>query len=180
MRARSLFVVLGAGLVVVALMMQRKPLRQLGARGLDLIAGFEGWRDRLYKDIADKWTIGYGHLVRPGERFPAVITKEQGRQILLGDAQNAVRAIVDLVSVPLTQPQFDALVSLVFNIGRTEFSGSTLRKELNAGNYQAAADQFLVWNKAHVGGVLQEVKGLTDRRAAERALFLTPGPWLPQ
>jgi hypothetical protein len=73
-----------------------------------------------------------------------------------------------VVKVPLTQNQFDALVSLVYNIGQTAFSNSTLLKKLNAKDYQGAADQFLRWNKG--GGKV--MKGLVRRREAERALFL--------
>jgi lysozyme len=77
-------------------------------------------------------------------------------------------AVNDAVNIPLSQNQFDALVSLAYNIGTNAFKTSTLVKYLNALDYKAAADQFLVWNKAG-GSVL---KGLVRRREAERALFL--------
>jgi lysozyme len=76
------------------------------------------------------------------------------------------------VKVKLTQNQFDALVSLVYNIGPPNFNGSTLLRKLNAGDYAGAADQFLVWNKGRVGRKLVVISGLVNRRNAERQLFL--------
>ncbi|WP_312069487.1 lysozyme, partial [Acinetobacter sp.] len=77
-------------------------------------------------------------------------------------------SVNNLVKVPLSQNQFDALVSLTYNIGSTAFKNSTLLKKLNAKDYAGAADQFLRWNKG--GGKV--LKGLVRRREAERALFL--------
>lgn len=91
--------------------------------------------------------------------------------LLRADLGTAEAAVNRLVTVPLTQNQFDALVSLVFNIGEGNFSKSTLLRRLNAGEREAAAGQFGRWNKSK--GV--ELAGLTKRRAAERELFLKAG-----
>ena len=89
----------------------------------------------------------------------------------LGTYEDAVNR---LVKVPLTQNMFDALVCFVYNLGEANLRISTLLKYLNKGDYQAAADQLLVWNKARVRGTMVAMPGLTRRRVAERELFLTP------
>ena len=98
-------------------------------------------------------------------------TAEQATAWLREDVQWAEAAVGTLVKVPLTQPQFDALVSFVFNVGHGAFGRSTMLSRLNAGDYQGAADQFPAWNRG-ASGVLP---GLVARRAAERALFLGVG-----
>ena len=95
-------------------------------------------------------------------------TLEQAKEYFAHDLKRFESSVNNLVKVPLTQNQFDALVSLTYNIGSGNFASSTLLKKLNAKDYQGAADQFPRWNKAK-GKVLN---GLTRRRAAERALFL--------
>lgn len=95
-------------------------------------------------------------------------TLEQAKEYFAHDLNRFESSVNKLVEVPLSQNQFDALVSLTYNIGQTAFSNSTLLKKLNAKDYQGAADQFLRWNKG--GGKV--MKGLVRRREAERALFL--------
>ena len=95
-------------------------------------------------------------------------TPEQAKSYFKHDLAKFEKTVNESVTVPLTQNQFDALVSLTYNIGSGAFNNSTLLKKLNKGDYQGAADQFLVWNKA--GGKV--MKGLVRRREAERALFL--------
>jgi lysozyme len=136
---------------------------QLSAEGLDLIKKSEGFRDRIYLDVAGFPTIGYGHLIKPHESFPNGITESQATSILSSDVQDAEQAVALLVKVALTQGQFDALVDFCFNLGAGRLSGSTLLRELNAGNYQAAGEQLLVWD--HAGGAV--VAGLEARREAE-------------
>lgn len=138
-------------------------------RGLDLIASFEGWVDHAYLDPVGIWTIGFGHVIRRGERFPVRITRERGLQLLAQDVGVAEAAVRRLVKVRLTQAQFDALVAFAFNVGTGALADSTLLRELNAEHYRAAADQFLRWT--HAGG--RELPGLVRRRRAERALFLS-------
>lgn len=147
---------------------------KVSAAGRKAIAGHEGVRLTAYPDPAtggEPWTIGVGHTSAAGA--PKVtkgmtITAAQCDEILSRDLATFEDAVEDSVAVPLNQNQFDALVSLAFNIGAGAFGRSTLVKKLNAGDYQGAADQFTVWNKA-AGKVM---KGLVTRRAAERALFL--------
>lgn len=139
-----------------------------------MIKEFEGLRLHVYSDPAGLPTIGYGHLLRPGEAFPDGISNEQAEQLLMRDVQWAEDAVNKHVSVQLSQYQFDALVSFTFNVGGNAFAGSTLLKLLNSGDYAGAADQLLRWNKAKVNGKLQELAGLSRRRQRERELFLTP------
>ena len=139
-------------------------------KGLALLREFEGLRLNAYPDPAsggDPWTIGYGHT--KGVKKGDVITEEQANLFLWEDAAEAEEAITDLVVVPLSQGQRDALVSFIFNLGRGNFQRSTLLRKLNSGDYKGAADEFLRWNKA-AGKVMP---GLTRRRKAERELFLS-------
>lgn len=134
--------------------------------GVGLIKRFEGLRLRAYRCSAGRLTIGWGHTgdVSPG----AVITEHQAEAILSVDLESAERAVERCVDVPLTQGQFDALVSFVFNLGEGRLAGSTLLRKLNAGDVAGAADELLKWRYA-AGAVSP---GLVKRRAAERTLFL--------
>ena len=140
--------------------------RQINADGLRLLKSFEGLRLRAYQDSVGVWTIGYGTTsgVRPGQ----VITEAQAEAFLKRDLDRFEAAVEDLVTVPLNDDQFSALVSFVYNVGEGALASSTLLRLLNRRDYQGAADQLLRWNKA--GGA--ELAGLTRRRRAERALFL--------
>ncbi len=135
--------------------------------GIDLIKSFEGYSATPYEDVVGKSTIGYGHLIKPGEIFNA-IGPEQAELILAADLGEAEKSVSDLVKEPLAQNEFDALVSFTFNLGRNAFKNSTLLRLLNSGQFEAAADQFLRWD--HAGGKV--VAGLTRRRVAERSLFI--------
>lgn len=105
------------------------------------------------------------------------ITKAQSRAYLRKDLARFERCVNDAVTVPINQNQFDALVSLAFNIGEANFEKSSVLRLLNQKNYTGAADAFLRWNKAKKKGVLTVLPGLTRRRKEERALFLkTPVP----
>jgi GH24 family phage-related lysozyme (muramidase) len=141
-----------------------------GAGGLALIKSFEGLRLEKYKDAVGKWTIGYGHLILPDEKFPHAITEAEAEALLRTDLLMTERGVHKAVTVALNQNQFDALVAFTFNLGAGNLQSSTLLKLLNQGEYAQAADQFLRWNKA--GGKV--LAGLTRRREAERALFLKP------
>jgi lysozyme len=140
---------------------------QLSDDGLDLIKKSEGFRDRVYLDVAGFPTIGYGHLIKPHESFPKAITEAQATAILSNDVQDAEQSVARLVKVALAQGQFDALVDFCFNLGAGRLAGSTLLRELNLGDYQAAARQFLAWD--HAGGAV--VAGLKARREAELKLW---------
>jgi lysozyme len=133
-----------------------------------IIKGHEGLELVAYKDGGGVWTIGYGHTgaeVKVG----MLITLAQAEELLTRDLRSSEGHINTSVTVPLTQNQFDALVSFVFNVGGGAFESSTLLKLLNAGNYAGAADQLLRWNKDE-GKIVQ---GLSNRREAERKLFLS-------
>jgi lysozyme len=149
-------------------------IMQISDSGLSLIAGFEGFSAVPYTD-ADGQSIAFGHFLLPGELGVTIIpplSKAQGYDLLNQDAASADAVVSNNVTVPLTQNQHDALCSLVYNIGGAptyHFENSTLLRHLNAGDYNAAADQFLVWNKSQ-GQVDQS---LVDRRAKEQAVFLT-------
>jgi lysozyme len=136
--------------------------------GLDLIKRSEGFRDRVYFDVAGKPTIGYGHLIKAGETFPSGVTEDQATDLLKADVAWAEAAVSRLVTVSLSQGQFDALVDFVFNLGAGTFKGSTLLKFLNACKYDEAGNEFAKWNKA--GGKVQP--GLVTRRAAELELWV--------
>lgn len=133
--------------------------------GLALIKAAEGLRLSAYLCPARVWTIGYGTTkgVKPGD----TITEAQAEDMLRADVAKFERAVTDAVRVPITQGQFDALVSLAYNIGAAALRKSTLLRLLNESKYSLAAAQFDRWNRA--GG--RVLAGLTKRRAAERALF---------
>ncbi|MCO5092680.1 lysozyme [Bosea sp. (in: a-proteobacteria)] len=149
---------------------------KVSAAGRKAIASHEGVRLVAYPDPAtggEPWTIGVGHTSAAGPPKVAkgmTITAAECDEILSRDLATFEVAVSKAVTAPLNQNQFDALVSLAFNIGAGAFAKSTLVKKLNARDYAGAADQFSVWNKA-AGKVM---KGLVTRRAAERALFLKP------
>jgi lysozyme len=134
--------------------------------GVSTIVVREGSRTNAYQDTKGIWTIGVGHTAAAGLPHPVagmVITPAQILQILAQDLTPVENEVNSLVKVPLTQNQFDALVSFVFNVGGGAFSGSTLLRKLNAKDYKGAADQFLVWIKQ---------PELLGRRQKERAQFL--------
>lgn len=133
---------------------------------IDFIKSFEGFSPTAYKCPAGVWTIGYGttEYVDAGD----TVTEEEACDLLRKDVQEAADAVDDLVDVELTQPQYDALCSFIYNVGRSAFENSTMRKMLNRGQSAAAiGPQFDRWVKAN-GKVLP---GLTRRRAAEREMF---------
>ena len=141
--------------------------QRVSERGKSLIKEFEGLRLKPYFDIAGHKTIGYGILLTPTHPLytASQITMAQAEQLLSEHiAKNIDPVISRYVKVPLAQNQYDALASWLYNFSETHLSKSTLLKKLNVRDYQGAADEFLRWNKARVGGVLQEVPGLTRRR----------------
>jgi lysozyme len=141
------------------------------AMAADLVAEFEGFRATSYLCPAKVWTIGYGttrwgdgRAVSAGE---GPVDQATARRLLANDLRHADQAVADLVTVPLSPGQRAALISLIYNIGRGAFARSTLLMHLNAGRLDAAAGEFLRWNKA--GGVV--LGGLVRRRSAEAARF---------
>jgi len=134
--------------------------------GLALIREFEGCKLEAYKCPAGIWTIGVWHTkgVKEGDR----ITESEALDLLRDDIRWVEQAIDEYVNVQLSQNEYDALASFIFNCGEFAFASSTLLKLLNAGKKAEAAQQFMRWTKAN-GKVLP---GLVRRREAERILFL--------
>lgn len=138
----------------------------ISPRGIDFIAQQEGCRLTAYRCPAGVLTIGYGHT--QGVRENQTITLEMAKELLKADLGKFVAGVNDLVLIDLTQGEFDALVSLTFNIGLGAFKKSTLLKKLNNEDIIGAADEFLRWNRG--GGKV--LPGLTLRRKQERLMFL--------
>ncbi|HAS0914364.1 lysozyme [Enterobacter asburiae] len=147
-------------------------MMQTSDKGIALIKKFEGCKLTAYQDSVGVCTIGYG-WTQPVDGKPIrvgmTIKQETAERLLKTGLVSYESDVSRLVKVGLTQGQFDALVSFTYNLGARALSTSTLLRKLNAGDYAGAADEFLRWNKA--GGKV--LNGLTRRREAERALFLS-------
>ena len=141
-------------------------------KGMAPIKQCEGCKLTAYQDSVGVWTIGYG-WTQPVDGKPIragmTINQETAERLLKTGLVSYESDVSRLVKVGLTQGQFDALVSFTYNLGARSLSTSTLLRKLNAGDYAGASDEFLRWNKA--GGKV--LNGLTRRREAERALFLS-------
>lgn len=140
---------------------------QLSAVGLELLKRSEGFRNRIYLDVAGAPTIGYGHRVLAGESFSNGIEEPEGAALLSSDVRTAEQSVQRLVRVALAQGQFDALVDFCFNLGQGRLAASKLLQDLNMGRYDAAAEQLLRWD--HAGAL--ENAGLKARREAEFHLW---------
>ena len=135
-------------------------------QGLALTEGFESCRLTAYQDVKGIWTIGFGH-VGPEVVEGLTWTQDQADSQLVLDLTKAEHAVNTLVTVPLTQGQYDALVDFCYNCGIGAFSGSTMLRLLNAGQFDDAANEFQKWS--HASGVV--VAGLLRRRVAEEDEF---------
>ncbi len=144
---------------------------------LDLIQSFEGFRARAARLPSGGFTIGFGHTATAREG--GHITREQAEQLLLWDLRAVEDTIRRAVHAPLSQNQFDALVSFVFNIGIENFLNSDALRHINQGEPVAAALSMGLWRRGMSGGRLIVVDALVRRRAAEAALFLEPGDVRP-
>jgi len=138
------------------------------ANGLKLTEEFESLSLNAYQDGTGVWTNGDGntHNVTPG----STITAAQATSDLAANVEGAAYVVNTVVTTPLNQNQFDALVDFVFNLGSGNFQSSTLLRKLNNNDFVGASQEFPKWN--HAGGVV--VDGLTRRRLAEQVLFNTP------
>lgn len=140
--------------------------------GMDLIKRFEGCELEAYRDAVGVWTIGYGHTAQAGPPAPfpgQKITQAEAEALLRRDLASYEAAVRSCVGREPSQAQFDAMTSLCYNIGPGAFRGSSVVRRFNDGDDRAAADAFLMWNKA--GGKV--LRGLTKRRNAEREMFLS-------
>jgi lysozyme len=151
-----------------------------GPKGLALIKEFEGCELKAYRDAVGIWTVGFGHTAAAGAPAPKAgmtIMAAEAEEILKRDLAKYEKAVCGAVKVPLTQEQFDALVSFTFNVGPANLRISTLLKKLNARDYAAVPEQLKRWNKAGK----KVLKGLTRRREAEGFLWSTgAAPAVPQ
>lgn len=151
---------------------------KLSANGYRLIETFEGLRLTAYPDPASgglPYTIGIGTTVYPDGRTVQpgdTITEQEARQFLAHDVARFEAAVNRLVKVPLSQSQFDALVSFALNVGEGALESSTLLRRLNAREYDAAAAEFAKWTRASG----REMPGLARRRRAESTLFAMDAP----
>lgn len=150
-------------------------IQTISPKGIELIQSFEGFSSKAYDDGVGVWTIGWGTIkyengvrVKRGDS----ITVQRALELFMHDLTGFEKAVRSLVKVPLTQNQYDALVSFTYNVGIGALQGSTALRKLNLSDYQGAANALLSWNKGRVNGRLVELKGLTRRRNAERDLFL--------
>jgi lysozyme len=146
---------------------------QVSRRGIDRIKKHEEFSPVPYNDQGGRPTIGWGHLIRPGESF-TVIDQARGEQLLKADLAMAEEVVNRKVTAPISQNQYDALVSFAFNAGIQAFADSTLLKKLNARDYSGAADELLRWKYYTDKGTGQKLvsEGLLARRRAERDLFV--------
>jgi lysozyme len=168
--ARSLIEDFGTGLGAA----ESQSARPLMPLALDLIRGFEGWGPMAYNDPVGYCTIGYGHLIALKKcqfvdlgKFSATMSQSDGVKLLDSDTTSARLAVQTMVTADLTEEQFGALSSFVFNAGKSNFASSTLLKLVNANEFDLAASQFPRWVKAK--GVI--LKGLVERRNCEESLF---------
>lgn len=140
---------------------------KISLRGVALVRQFEGFRACPYKDVAGFWTVGFGHLMKSHEDVNECLTLEEADRLLRFDIREAENAVNQEVKVPLTQEQYDALVSWTYNLGHDRLRRSTLLKKVNAGDFEAAEAEFHRW----VYAGRKKVRGLVVRRKIEAALF---------
>lgn len=166
---------------------------QTSQAGLEFIAKWEGCILNPYLDAANKWTIGIGKLILPTDSFSTIsngeirellkskdknhpvakkqITKNEAIQLLKSEIKKCENAVKSSIKVPLTQNQFDSLVSWSFNCGTGVLQTSTLSRELNKGNYAIVPTELLKWCKITVGGAKKTNVGLLNRRKSEAELW---------
>jgi lysozyme len=140
--------------------------------GLDLIKEFEGFRSKSYRCPANVLTVGFGHTSMAGPPLVTEnmsISRAEGERILKADLKKYEAYVREAIKVELTPAQYSAAVSLCFNIGGSAFKRSSVARFCNKRQWKSAADAFMLWNKA--GGKV--LPGLTRRRAAEAALFMS-------
>jgi lysozyme len=153
-------------------------------KAIKMISHHEGVRQNPYRCPAKLWTVGVGHVMFPEQGKlkidqrdaftpPAEAMRKYSMEevdaILRADLARFEKGVVTYCPVPLTQGQFDALVSFSFNVGLGTLQRSTLRQKVNRGDMAGAAEELLKYCMA--GGKI--LKGLQNRRIDERAMFLS-------
>ena len=141
--------------------------RFITIKGINLIKSFESFSARPYKCPGGYFTIGYGHLIRPGEYFTE-ITHQEGEEILKRDLRISERQVMRNIRIELNQNEFDSLVSFTFNLGGAALQRSTLRQKINKLEYDNIEYEFMRW--VYARGI--KLLGLERRRKAEADLFL--------
>lgn len=136
----------------------------------DLIASFEGFRARAVPTPLGGWTLGFGHTATAREGVN--VTRAQAEDLLRWDLLIIEDAVRQIALTPLSQSQFDALISFTFNIGLDNFKNSDVLKFLNQGQPLAAALSMHAWRRALVNGRVITIDALVRRRAVESAMFL--------
>jgi lysozyme len=156
-----------------------EPRHRVSRTALELIKRFEGYRQTAAQLPDGRWTIGHGHTLTA--RQGAEVSSDDAEALLLYDLIAVAHALNEAVYTPLTQNQFDALASFVFNLGLDSFHQSSVLKRLNEGALIQAACEMELWRKANVGGERIVIDALVRRRSAEKTLFLTPPgeAWVP-
>jgi lysozyme len=149
-----------------------KPRLSVTRSAVDLIKAFEGFRSKAARLDDGRWTIGYGHTLTAREG--AAIDERDAEALLLYDLIAIGHALNELIFAPVTQNQFDALASFVFNIGVRGFRGSPTLRRLNEGRPLEAALAMELWRKSDLEGERIIVDALVRRRSEEKALFLRP------
>lgn len=144
---------------------------RLSPEGFQLIAETEGLRLKAYY-LADQWLVGYGHARIAYEGLE--ITRAEAEALLHRDIHEVETGLAKLLTVPVNDNEYAALVSLAYNMGLGGFERSLVYQRLMAGDRQGAADAFRYLTTAKVNGVRTELSMLVARRKRERALFLTP------
>lgn len=163
----GMVVIISMALLMFSKVSQTASASNISQKGIDFIKEKEGFSHTRYLDASGKAHIGYGHLLKSDENFKYVI-KPYAEKLLKEDLKVTVKAINDLVNKKLTQNQFDALASFVYNVGRGAFSRSTMLKLINSGNMKGAANEFDRWIFA--GG--SKSQGLIARRDEEQKMFV--------
>ena len=149
-------------------------MRHVTEEGLNLIKRFEGLSSTIYICPAGYPTIGYGHVVLAHEReqFAAGITQAEATELLRKDVRIAERAVLRLISVPLTDGKFDALASFTFNLSAGALQRSTLRRKVNRGEHQAVPAELMKW----VWAAGKKLPGLVRRRTEEALAYSSEPP----
>lgn len=137
---------------------------------LDFIKGWERCELSPYKDAGGKWTVGWGHLLPPGANLDS-INQETADTLFDDDVERTAMGMLLYLSGIPSQQQFDAVLSLAFNMGVTAIAGSTLIMHMNRGEFKEASYEFPKWRYVRVGGVLCANDGLWKRRLAEQRIF---------
>jgi lysozyme len=155
-----------------------KPRHQVSRQAIELIKRFEGYRRGAAALPDGRWTIGYGHTKTA--RGGVEVSEKDAEALLIYDLLEVTKAVNDWTFTPLTQNQFDALVCFASNVGLENFRRSSVLRRVNEGAMLQAACALEMWRKAEFEGERIVVDALVRRRAAEKALFLTPTHgWVP-